>query len=296
MADPTGTHAHASHATSPSSLLPPPIGCAARRSRHRLRAAVRLFRHVRLHAQPGRRAPVRSRRFRERQHPHPPHQCAQGPGLRSRAPGSAEPGLPGEHRHRRVGGGPQVFPALRRYPLRSGDARGLRARRARRPAHRRLRQRAAGPLRHQEDQQLRIAGRRRAGLAVAARVRIGRHPGQGGQRDRQRQALLRTFFELFGRFVQPPPAPAPESATPMLVRPQPQLQERSLPAAQPVQPAQPAGPVSAADPAAAAPAAAPPASPATASGTADMPLPALATPAWPADSAATSPAAATARP
>ncbi len=107
------------------------------------------------------------------------------------------------------------------------------------------------------------------------------------------------FFELFGRFVQPPPAPAPESATPMLVRPQPQLQERSLPAAQPVQPvqpAQPAGPVSAADPAAAAPAAAPPASAATASGTADMPLPALATPAWPADSAATSPAAATARP
>ncbi len=104
------------------------------------------------------------------------------------------------------------------------------------------------------------------------------------------------FFELFGRFVQPPPAPAPESATPMLVRPQPQLQERSLPAAQPVQPMQPAGPVSAADPAAAAPAAAPPASAATASGTADMPLPALATPAWPADSAATSPAAATARP
>ena len=52
------------------------------------------------------------------------------------------------------------------------------------------------------------------------------------------------FFDLFGRFVQPPAAPAPESATPMLVKPQSQIEERALPAAQPVQPPPPAPRVS----------------------------------------------------
>lgn len=111
------------------------------------------------------------------------------------------------------------------------------------------------------------------------------------------------FFELFGRFVQPPAAPAPESATPMLVKPQSQIEERALPAAQPVQPAvqpavqpgTPAGPTGAAEPAAApaasasAPAAAPAAQgaagsaanasaagAASADSTDDLPLPALA--------------------
>ncbi len=129
------------------------------------------------------------------------------------------------------------------------------------------------------------------------------------------------FFELFGRFVLPPAAPAPESATPMLVKPQPQIEERTLPAAPPAQPAvqpevqpavqpgAPAGPTGAAEPAAAPAAAASAAaavpvaqgaagviasasasdsatSATSAASTADLPLPALADPTLQSDASA----------
>ncbi len=172
--------------------LPTPLPCRFRGPAGQCPGGLRA--PARGHARAGAPPAVHPERFRQRQHAHAPCARFAGQHLRGRAPRAAQPGLPGEHRQRRHRGRAQVLPAAARRALRGTDARGLRARGAGRCAHLGLRQCAAGPLRDQEGEQLRLAGRGRPGLGVAAGVGHRRHPGQGGQRDDHRRAVLRPLL------------------------------------------------------------------------------------------------------
>ncbi len=149
---------------------------------------------------------LRARSLRLDHHPYPRLRGHRGPDLRGRAPRAAEPGLHDHGCQRRPRDRAQELPAGGRGACRGRVPRGLRARehkkRQGQQEHRGFCDRAAGPLRHQEGEQLGQPGRGRDRLALAAVLGQRRRDGEGRERDADRRALLRPLL----RAARPLPA------------------------------------------------------------------------------------------